>query len=141
VQQLYVLNFDDPLKPFLIVARNPNSTDTNPGPFIKIDEIAHIFYGYLNDTSIPCESIMYGYEFINNATSADGLQYSVTLKPKLMDMMPEGMVNYQSLDITIEGDNELSIKMQDTNAPYKRVFNDRLRKTDFNVTVDSILDQ
>jgi len=54
VQQLFVFPSLDKQAPFNIFSRNI-SDSSSVDPFIQIDEIEHIFYGFINDTSVTCE--------------------------------------------------------------------------------------
>ena len=146
IRQLYVgSNATDSKVPFTIRAIKPDAERKADDPYIKIDEVAHIFFGKVQDTSSTCQSIMIGYKMIGNATSTDGLQYQAILRPNIMDMMPE-LATYQRLDIAITGNNSLILNIQDTTYPVLTPLLSsnngvKLNAQDFAVNITSILDE
>jgi hypothetical protein len=117
VQQLYIVDSTGEYgASFTITARNPTADPTTTGPYINVDEVEHIFYGNVFSPLTTCEQLLFGYEFISNTTSANKKDYTVYLKPNVMNLMPN-YVNYQKLQISITSNNSLTINIQDTILP------------------------
>ena len=53
---------------------------------------------------------MIGYKLITNYTTPDKLSYTAYLQPSIMDLAPT-FVKYQKLDISINGNNSVSLKV------------------------------